>query len=97
MSRAGALRALTLAGAQMLDLQGRSGSLAAGKDADLNILDGDPLSVYTHTVETWVDGVKVFDRGDPKDYLYAVGGYGAGREQAPYMCCFDIVDAGGAR
>jgi imidazolonepropionase-like amidohydrolase len=97
MSRAAALKALTLAGAQMLDLQTRIGSLAPGKDADLNILDGDPLSVYAHTVETWVDGVKVFDLGDPNDLLYAVGGYGAGREQAPYMCCFDVVDSGGAR
>ncbi len=97
MSRAGALAALTLAGAQMLDLQDRIGSLVPGKDADLAILDGDPLSVYTHTLETWVDGVKVFDRSDPTDYLYSVGGYGAGREQAPYMCCCENADAGGAR
>jgi imidazolonepropionase-like amidohydrolase len=89
MSRAGALKALTLAGAKMLGLQDRIGSLAAGKDADFAILQGDPLSVYCKTLETWVDGVKVFDRSDPQDYLYAVGGYGAGHDQAPYMCCFD--------
>jgi imidazolonepropionase-like amidohydrolase len=89
MSRAGALKALTLAGAEMLGLQDRIGSLTPGKDADFAILEGDPLSVYCKTLETWVDGVQVFDRSDPKDYLYAVGGYGAGHEQAPYMCCFD--------
>jgi imidazolonepropionase-like amidohydrolase len=89
MSRAGALKALTLAGAEMLALQDRIGSLTPGKDADFAILDGDPLSVYCKTLETWVDGVRVFDRGDPKDHLYAVGGYGAGHDQAPYMCCFD--------
>jgi imidazolonepropionase-like amidohydrolase len=89
MSRAGALKALTLAGAQMLGLQDRIGSLAAGKDADFAILQGDPLSVYCKTLQTWVDGVKVFDRADPGDHLYAVGGYGAGHDQAPYMCCFD--------
>jgi imidazolonepropionase-like amidohydrolase len=89
MSRAGALKALTLAGAQMLGLQDRIGSLAPGKDADFAILEGDPLSVYCKTLETWVDGVKVFDRANPKDYLYAVGGYGAGNDQSPYMCCFD--------
>ncbi|MEO2049684.1 MAG: amidohydrolase family protein [Pirellulales bacterium] len=89
MSRAGALKALTLAGAEMLGLQDRIGSLTPGKDADFAILEGDPLSVYCKTLETWVDGVQVFDRSDPKDHLYAVGGYGAGHDQAPYMCCFD--------
>ncbi len=89
MSRAGALKALTLAGAEMLGLEDRIGSLKVGKDADFAILEGDPLSVYCKTLETWVDGVKVFDRSDPSDLLYAVGGYGAGNAQAPYMCCFD--------
>ena len=89
MSREGALRALTLAGAKMLDLGDRIGSLEAGKDADFVILDGDPLSVYTKVLETYVEGQKVFDRSDPKDYLYAVGGYGAGNERPPYMCCCD--------
>ena len=28
-----------------------------------------------------VEGVKVFDRSDPKDLLYAVGGYGASHDQ----------------
>jgi hypothetical protein len=28
-----------------------------------------------------VEGVRVFDRSDPKDYLYAVGGYGASHDQ----------------
>jgi imidazolonepropionase-like amidohydrolase len=92
MSRAGALKALTLAGAEMLGLQDRIGSLKAGKDADFAILDGDPLSVYCKTLETWVDGVKVFDRSDPKDHLYAVGGFGAGNDQKPYLCCFDDAE-----
>lgn len=89
MSRAGALKALTLAGAEMLGLEDRIGSLVPGKDADFAILEGDPLSVYCKTLQTYVDGVKAFDRDDPQDYLYAVGGYGAGHDQQPYMCCFD--------
>ena len=89
MSREGALRALTLSGAEMLDLQDSIGSLEPGKDADFIILSGDPLSVYTKVLETWVEGVKVFDRSDPEDYLHAVGGYGAGNDQEPYFCCFD--------
>jgi len=50
------------------------------------------LSVYTHVLETWVEGKKVFDRSDPKDYLFAVGGYGAGFDQVPYFCCFDQAE-----
>ena len=72
MSRAKALFGLTMAGAQMLDLGNRSGSLESGKDADLVILSGDPLSVYTKVLETWVEGQKVFDRANPKDLVYAV-------------------------
>jgi len=89
MSRKAALESLTLAGAEMLDLDQRIGSLAAGKDADFIILDGDPLSVYTKVLQTWVEGQRVFDRSDPQDHLYAVGGYGAGHDQSPYFCCYD--------
>ncbi len=88
MSREAALRGLTLAGAEMLDLQDRIGSLAVGKDADFVVLSGDPLSVYTHVLETWVDGVKVFDRGNEKDRLWSTGGYGAGNPRSAHLCCF---------
>ena len=47
-------------------------------DADLVVLDGDPLSVYTLVLETWVEGQRVFDFSDEKDRLYALGGDGAG-------------------
>lgn len=95
MSRKAALESVTLAGARMLDLGDRIGSLRVGKDADFVVLSGDPLSVYTKVLQTWIEGVKVFDRDDPKDRLHAVGGYGAGSDQEPYHCCFG--DEGGAR
>lgn len=87
MSREAALEALTINGAEMLDLGDRIGSLTPGKDADFAILSGDPFSVYTKVLETWVEGKKVFDRSDPEDYLHAVGGYGAGDDREPYLCC----------
>jgi imidazolonepropionase-like amidohydrolase len=89
MSRQGALESLTLAGAEMMDLQDRVGSLTPGKDADFIILSGDPFSVYTRIEQTWVEGEKVFDLSDPEDVLFAEGGYGAGADISPYFCCYD--------
>lgn len=83
-----AFKSLTLAGAQMLELDKKVGSLVAGKDADFVVLNGDPLSVYSKVLETWVEGNKVFDRSNPKDRLYAVGGAGASNDVFPYFCCF---------
>jgi len=75
-----ALYAMTMAGARMLGLDSRVGSLESGKDADFIVLSGDPLSVYTHVEQTWVEGRKVFDRAAPEDRLVATGGYGMGRD-----------------
>lgn len=80
MTRKGALKAMTLNGAKLLDLQGRVGSLKPGKDGDFLLLSADPLSVYAHVEETWVEGVKVFDRADPKQRLYATGGLEASHD-----------------
>ncbi|MEM7385915.1 MAG: amidohydrolase family protein [Verrucomicrobiota bacterium] len=89
MSRSAALYGMTMAGAVMLDLEDRIGSLSVGKDADFVILSGDPLSVYTRVEETWVEGRKVFDLEDPDDRLWATGGWGAGAARVSNMCCFD--------
>jgi imidazolonepropionase-like amidohydrolase len=90
LPRAQALEAVTLAGAEMLDLAERVGSLTPGKDADFIVLDGDPLSVYSHVLETWVEGRKVFDLADPEDRLIAVGGPGAGDEHSFGDCCAHV-------
>ena len=75
MSREGALEALTLAPARMLGLEGRVGSLEAGKDADFVVLSGDPFSVYTTVEQTWVEGRLIYDRSNPAHRRYAVGGH----------------------
>lgn len=74
MSRQKALEALTIANARILDLDDRIGSLETGKDADFIILNGDPFSVYTQVQQTWIDGKKEWDRSDPEDKKYGVGG-----------------------
>lgn len=91
MSREAALRAVTLEAAKQLDLDHRIGSLEVGKDADLAILDGDPLSVYTLVNETWVEGELVFDFSREEDRVHALGGYEAGDLLDVNLCC------GGAR
>lgn len=74
MSEKTALESVTIANAKMLDLENRIGTLEKGKDADFIILSGNPLSVYTHVLETWVEGKKVYDFSNPKDKQFLTGG-----------------------
>lgn len=87
MSRAKALEGMTIAGAKMLDLGDRVGSLTPGKDADFLVLSGDPFSVYTHVEQTWVEGNKMFDRANPEDHEMAVGGYDVFRRSLYLDAC----------
>jgi imidazolonepropionase-like amidohydrolase len=87
VSRAKAIEAMTLAGARMLDLEDRVGSLDVGKDADFIILNGDPFSVYTRIEQTWVEGDKVFDFNDPKERGFATGGLDVFRETNVHVAC----------
>jgi imidazolonepropionase-like amidohydrolase len=94
MSEQGALAALTLNGARMLDLDDRIGSLEPGKDADLVVLSGPPFSVWTQVLQTWVAGERVFDREDAADRLWAEGGRGAGQPRTGALCCFGDAEEG---
>ncbi len=75
MSKEKALEAVTIANAIMMDIDDRVGTLERGKDADFIILSGDPLSVYSHVEQTWIEGLKVWDRSNPEDREYSTGGY----------------------
>lgn len=59
-----ALSFVTIEPAKQMGIASHTGSLEAGKDADLAIWSGDPTSIYAVCLETYVDGVKRFDRKD---------------------------------
>jgi len=55
-----ALRAITLTPAEILGVAARVGSLREGKDADLCVLNGEPLASGTVVLATWVEGEVVW-------------------------------------
>ena len=57
-----ALKMITWNPAWQLGIQNRVGSIEVGKDADLAIWNGHPLSVYSRVDTTFVDGEIFFDR-----------------------------------
>ncbi len=59
-----AMRLVTYYPAQQLGIDKRTGSLEKGKDADVAVWDGHPLSVYSRCVATVVDGELFFQRKD---------------------------------
>jgi N-acetylglucosamine-6-phosphate deacetylase len=59
-----ALKFVTLNPARQLKIDAQVGSLEVGKDADLVIWNGSPLSTYSRCEQTWIDGRKYFDRDE---------------------------------
>jgi imidazolonepropionase-like amidohydrolase len=57
-----ALRLVTINAARQLGIDKRLGSIEAGKDADLAIWNGHPLSSYSRVEATLIEGEVVFDR-----------------------------------
>ncbi|MFT3883168.1 MAG: amidohydrolase family protein [Gemmatales bacterium] len=78
-----ALKALTINPAKMMHLDDRLGSLEKGKDADFVILTGAPFSVYTQVLETFIEGKRVFNRADRRDWSYQAGGYSLDLDRLP--------------
>jgi imidazolonepropionase-like amidohydrolase len=59
-----ALRLITLNSAKQLGVDNRVGSIDVGKDADIVIWDGHPLSTYSRVNTTLIDGEVFFQRRD---------------------------------
>lgn len=66
-----ALRAITLAPAEILGIAGRVGSIDAGKDADLVVWSGHPFAVGSQVEQVFVNGQSVYEN--------SAGGAGEGR------------------
>lgn len=62
-----ALALITINPAKQLGIDSRVGSLEVGKDGDVVIFKGHPLSVYAIPVYTIIDGVVKFDRQNDQD------------------------------
>ncbi|MFN8670838.1 MAG: amidohydrolase family protein [Candidatus Sericytochromatia bacterium] len=57
-----ALKFVTINPAKQLKIDKYTGSIEEGKDADLVIWNGNPLSTLSIVEQTWIDGIKYFDR-----------------------------------
>jgi imidazolonepropionase-like amidohydrolase len=57
---------VTLNPAKMLHVDNRVGSIKVGKDADVVLWSDNPLSIYAKAEQTYVDGIKFFDREEDK-------------------------------
>ncbi|MBT8218668.1 MAG: amidohydrolase family protein, partial [Bacteroidia bacterium] len=62
-----ALRLITINPAIQLGIEDRVGSLEKGKDGDIAIFKGHPLSIYAVPQKTIVDGIIRFDIDNPAD------------------------------
>ena len=56
---------ITINAAWALGVHQQTGSLEQGKNADLVLWSGHPLSVYSRAERVWIDGAMLYDRNDP--------------------------------
>lgn len=61
VSEEDALKMITLNPAKLMKIENRVGSIALGKDADLVLWSGHPLSIYSKPIKTFIEGVAYFD------------------------------------
>jgi imidazolonepropionase-like amidohydrolase len=73
ITREDAIRWITLNPAKALGIDRVTGSIEAGKNADVVIWSGDPFSIYSKAEKVFVDGALVFDRSDLKTQVSDFG------------------------
>jgi imidazolonepropionase-like amidohydrolase len=61
MSQEDALKMVTINPARQLMIDDHVGSIKVGKDADFVIWNGNPLSIHSKPLQTWIEGRKYFD------------------------------------
>ena len=66
ISDAEVIKWLTYNPAKALGIDANTGSLRAGKMADVVLWNGNPLSVYARPDKVWIDGALMFDASNPK-------------------------------
>ena len=79
-----AMRWLTLNAAKSMGIDQVTGSLAAGKNADVVVWNGNPFSSYALAEQVYVDGARVYDRNDrsrqpTSDFMLGQPGAGGAR------------------
>lgn len=52
--------------AKALGILDKTGTLTAGKGADVVLWNGDPFSTYSRPERVWIDGAEMYDANDPK-------------------------------
>jgi imidazolonepropionase-like amidohydrolase len=87
-----ALASVTENAARILGVADRVGSLAAGKDADLVVLSGDPLGASASVLATWVDGEVAYAPGDLKGA--AARAAGASEQATPVVLQVEVLHTG---
>ena len=60
-----AIQWLTANPARAMGIDGQTGTLEAGKMADVVLWNGNPFSSYAQAEQVYVDGARVYDRRDP--------------------------------
>ncbi|MCW9708226.1 amidohydrolase [Fodinibius salsisoli] len=63
-SKQDALKMITINPARQLGIADKVGSIEEGKQGDVAIWSGDPLSIYSIAEATFIDGKKYFDRSE---------------------------------
>jgi imidazolonepropionase-like amidohydrolase len=79
VDRERAIRWVTANPAWVLGIDGKTGTIEEGKDADLVVWSDDPFSVYSRAERVYIEGELVYDRSRPE--LFPVSDFELGLEQ----------------